>query len=259
MANDLTTATDQQTAITTQWSPPSLTPKLTELLAATSIWTADGVVPAIDGEDRVSAELALATYERHPKGSSANWIERLLGTLATAFPASKLSEAEAKARLRLYTLSLEDIDIDILRRAVAASVKTCRFFPTVAELREIAERLPAPDRVWTMWKLRELLAAKPIAVIKSEDLADADEVRALIEGINARSVAKEPREPLHIPRGPSSLRKPEPFIPTAEDYAREFGMDVEQARAALADDIALMIGELVQSTTEGEAKQGKAA
>jgi len=219
MGNDLTT-TDQRTDLATQWSEPSLTPRLSELLAAKSIWETDGALPVLGGDDRAAAERALAVYAEHPRGTSSTRIGEMVGTLAASYPNGRLSDAEAKLRLKVYKASLKDIDLDILTHAVAKVVLGSKFFPTVAEIRETAGRLPAPARTVRAWRLRQLLQASEPAVIE-DPIGPADERRV------EKTLASLPA------RAGATAAPPRPE-PTADDYLA-LGLTEDEATAALAE------------------------
>lgn len=85
------------------------------------------------------ARSALAAYEAGLQNTPREEIERMIGRLATLFPAARVSDAEAEQRLSLYTGLLEDIPADILAGAFRAAAQTCTFFPAVAEIRKLAE------------------------------------------------------------------------------------------------------------------------
>lgn len=125
-------------------------------------------VPTISDDEADAIESALAVYEAHPKGSTPRQINKMMTRLALAYPNAKLSVEEAGARLELYEQMLADIDVDLLGAAFAAAVKTLKFFPSVAELRDLAMSQPATPRFQQKYRLRQLLAnhraAPPIAL-----------------------------------------------------------------------------------------------
>jgi hypothetical protein len=63
-------------------------------------------------------------------------IRPLLRQLATAF-----DRPLADARIDLYSAALSDLPFELLADACATAIRECRFFPRVAELRLIADRL----------------------------------------------------------------------------------------------------------------------
>lgn len=105
--------------------------------------------------ERAALGRAIAEMEAAQAGAPAAAIDIAIGQLALAFPPVKQSEAAAVARLALYREALADLPPDILAAAVKACIRTCRFFPTVAEIREGA-RGPLAVREWQLGRLRML-------------------------------------------------------------------------------------------------------
>lgn len=98
---------------------------------------------------------AIAELEAAGQGAPVAAIDIAIGKLALAFPPVRQSDAAATARLALYREALADLPADILAEAVAACIRRCRFFPTVAEIREGA-RGPLALREWQLGRLRML-------------------------------------------------------------------------------------------------------
>jgi hypothetical protein len=63
----------------------------------------------------------------------------MVAKASLAYPAAKLSDGEARVRLELYADALSDIPADVLGVAFLEAVKTIKFFPSVCELRALAE------------------------------------------------------------------------------------------------------------------------
>ncbi|MGF7146473.1 hypothetical protein FHS96_000082 [Sphingomonas zeicaulis] len=105
--------------------------------------------------ERSALARAIAEMEAAGQGPPVATIDLAIGKLALAFPPVKQSEAAATARLALYREALADLPADILAEAVAACIRRCRFFPTVAEIRESA-RSPLALREWQLGRLRML-------------------------------------------------------------------------------------------------------
>ncbi|WP_162232653.1 hypothetical protein [Sphingomonas sanxanigenens] len=105
--------------------------------------------------ERGALARAIAEIEAAGRGAPVAAIDIAIGKLALAFPPVKQSEAAATARLALYREALADLPADILAEAVAACIRRCRFFPTVAEIREGA-RGPLALREWQLGRLRML-------------------------------------------------------------------------------------------------------
>src|ERR1051325_296988 len=74
--------------------------------------------------------------------------ELLVSTLQAAYPKQHLTNAT----LAIYAADLADIDDDILTQAIVTARRTIKFFPTIAEIREIAVELhlqaPDPAEAW---------------------------------------------------------------------------------------------------------------
>ena len=64
----------------------------------------------------------------------------VLTVLSAAFPQFKLAEAT----VRVYTRVLADIDDKLIEAAAYDCLARCRFFPSVAELRDAAHAIAAP-------------------------------------------------------------------------------------------------------------------
>ena len=67
--------------------------------------------------------------------------------LTAAYPAhgDKLSEGQLDEQVRLYRAMLKDIDQSTLEAACLQHIATSRWFPTIAELRELAYQIAAPS------------------------------------------------------------------------------------------------------------------
>lgn len=146
------------------------------MLEVNAIWRDGETLPVLAADDRACAERALATYEAAPRGASPTRISKLMGTLAILYPAARLTDAEVALRLEAYQIALADIDADVLGLAFDAASKACRFFPSVAEIREYATKVRAPARMVNACRLRQLLAAQPAPVAReaSAPLTGAD-------------------------------------------------------------------------------------
>jgi hypothetical protein len=153
-------------------------------------------LPALTSAEAETARHALDVYDQHPKGSTPRQINKMMTKLALAYPNAKLSAGEAEARIELYEQSLADIDIDVLGAGFAAAVKSLKFFPAVAELRDLALKQPAPTRLLHQSRLRTLLfqyqraapalpspaTVEQIAAVKAEL---SEEAAALVEQVLA--------------------------------------------------------------------------
>lgn len=129
------------------------------------------------GPEREAAERALAVFDAAPRGAPADRIAAMVGEASLAYPAARLGDREADARVAVYERELADIDADILGEAFRMAVRENRFFPSVAELRTYAGRVPAPRRSIVAGRLRRLLANRPAEVV---DLVSSDQLAGLI-------------------------------------------------------------------------------
>lgn len=82
-------------------------------------------------------------------------ITRMVGRLATIYRDERLSQKEADMRLATYKDLLQDIPPDLLSLAFKRAGQTCRFFPTVAELRDQV-RADLALRNWRLGRARYL-------------------------------------------------------------------------------------------------------
>ncbi len=80
-----------------------------------------------------------------------NEITKALTVLAAAYPRFDLPDATIK----IYQRLLSDLDFDILKAATLQCATMCKFFPTVAEIRDaaveiqtMAEGIPSDVEAW---------------------------------------------------------------------------------------------------------------
>ena len=150
-----------------------------ELVTATTIWTGDRAdLPALTADQRAEAEQVLAIYAERPRGASHERIAAMVGEAALVMPMRTGSAGEERARLAIYQRQLADIDSDVLAAAFDEAQRTLKWFPTIAELRDIAARLPARRRVMIASRLRQLLAVPQ--PVDPGDLVPVEEVTALL-------------------------------------------------------------------------------
>lgn len=88
---------------------------------------------------------ALRTYiaDCEPPTALEHQINRMLARLATALPSQRLSDDEAEERMAIYRRALTRHALVDLREAFEAILRTCRFFPTIAEIEEIVAPIRA--------------------------------------------------------------------------------------------------------------------
>ncbi|CAB5162420.1 hypothetical protein UFOVP152_27 [uncultured Caudovirales phage] len=133
-ARDLKMATTQSLPATmkargTLTSAPSLPAKLHGLLMS-------GDSPIVGPETaRQLVEFAAAP---EPELARIDQVEVMIGKLAMATAQPKISPTEASERVELYWLALRDLPADDLRAAFLSIVRTAKFLPTPAEIRDAA-------------------------------------------------------------------------------------------------------------------------
>lgn len=168
----------------------SLGPQLPALLAetvATAIRerVSYSELPVISPEAAAAVPAAIAEVERCLQGASPDRIAAILGTISFALP-KRQSDADATAMLEVYIQTLSDIPDDILAEAGIKAVQTLKFFPKVAELRELA----MPEVYWRRSIIRRLNQLRekhveeyrePIPEEKLVSSADFEKLRKRLE------------------------------------------------------------------------------
>lgn len=85
-------------------------------------------------------------------------VYKLLAILSAAYPSYQLQEES----LRIYAAMLRDLEYDAAQQAAVRHIATSKFFPTIAEFREAAQKvcspLPEPEEAWeeVMRQVREI-------------------------------------------------------------------------------------------------------
>jgi len=135
-----------------------------------------------------------------------------MARLSTIYPPPRMTDIEAEQRMTLYVDLLEDIPLDILADAFRKCAQTCKFFPTVAEIRSAAQRALS-ERAWTTFVLRQVVRIhqekwKP--PIEPADRPSREEVEAMLEGIERELVARD------RPGAGSGRRKPSGGAPAGK-------------------------------------------
>jgi hypothetical protein len=219
MATDLIPITPSPGDPGTSWRPLRLTSSLAAKVGDKSLWAADDArLPALSPDERDEAARALAVYDEAPRGSSPERVAALFGAASIVMPARGATAAEAKLRLAAYQEDLADIDSDILGAAFREARRTMTFMPSIAELRAIASRLPAPPRVFIAWRLRQLMAAP--ADTPAVDAVGAGEVGQLLDSL--RPAVPGPTERM-------APRAADRSVPTLDDYRAIPGITEEEA------------------------------
>lgn len=122
-----------------------------------------------------------------PPTARRDQVETMLAKLSVALPKSQSSEAEIRERLELYWTALKHHALVDLHQAFGELLRSCRFFPTIAEI----EAVIAPIRGRRCGRIAQarLLVLKHEhewkAPIPDEDKADPEAVKALLATIGA--------------------------------------------------------------------------
>lgn len=93
-----------------------------------------------------------------------NSLPRLIGVLAEAF-----RQTISEATLMAYEIGLKDIPLAQVELAVVKAIRTCRFMPTVKDLRELATGTRDSDRPVLAW---DAVLAVPLNPYKHIDFDD---------------------------------------------------------------------------------------
>ena len=142
MAHETTAVTKSKTT----WCEPQLSSEMRDLVRMASGHCPGIRYPEITAQEYEEVQRLLAAYEEGLSGTSAGGIARMIGGLATIYPAARISDREAKVRLELYVELLSDIPQDALSAAMREVARVSRFFPTVAEIREAADEFLSDRR-----------------------------------------------------------------------------------------------------------------
>jgi hypothetical protein len=137
--------------------------------------------------------------ERFSEANSADWLLKEIVGLAEAFGEGLTAERQV-----IYATALADIPKDQLRRAVRAAINQLKWFPKVAELRELAGALlnasndgrPAPEEAWARMPKGRRMEENSIVWCEEERIAYAACRSLLLDGdrIAARMAFKETYE-----------------------------------------------------------------
>lgn len=144
-------------------------------------------LPLITPDERKLIPAALEAVEATLEGSTPEHISKCLGTVSFALP-SRMTDMDAAARLEVYIETLGDIPPDVLGEACVEAVKTCKFFPKVAELRELSAKGMLTRR-WRKYTL-EWLARKHdeewAEPVPKHDLVGPEKLAALHKRLERR-------------------------------------------------------------------------
>lgn len=114
-----------------------------------------GNVPALTSEQVPAVRRAAEIIQQSLRPASADQVRATVAKLSIAFPRQRSSDAEADVRLEQYVEGLDDIPADVLEQAYRQTIKTRKFFPTVAELRELCTGLAF--RKWRLSRIALML------------------------------------------------------------------------------------------------------
>lgn len=182
-----TTATTAAGNLPTRWSEQALSERLRSALASDE---SIRDLPAPTSADVAAIEAWLPQAERALLPCPKDEISRMLTKLATAMPAQRISDDEARQKLAIYIQALDDVPLDVLQDAMKACVRSCMFFPTVAEIRKITDpemrrRRFLIDRARYHARNRGKAEPLPPPLSKEDRAVLADKMRALSETLKA--------------------------------------------------------------------------
>lgn len=127
---------------------------------------------------------AIIEFDKGLQETPPDEIERMIGRMATLYPAAKVSDAEAQQRLALYVELLKDIPLDILSHSFRKAAMTHKFFPAVSEIRDLAAAEVA-QRCWRRFVLQRMVNRHESEWREpepEEDRPTPEEVRAILRG-----------------------------------------------------------------------------
>jgi hypothetical protein len=136
VGTEITAGTAEGTASITLWSAPQLTPYAEALIRDTPAPGIADRCPTPQEAQELRAAVPALRAGLH--STTASQIATMMGRLAVIYRAERISREEAKLRLETYQALLEDVPPDILLTAFRQAAQTIKFFPTVAEIRELA-------------------------------------------------------------------------------------------------------------------------
>lgn len=172
----------QTTKSVTQWREWSLPDKLNGLVSRGSSFDH---MPVIGPKS--AAELRRFIEHSAPPLVQRNQVDTMLAKLSIALPKSQSSEAEAIERLDLYWQALKHHALVDLHQAFGELLRTCRFFPTIAEI-EAAVKPIAGRRTSRIVQARMLLLKHDRewkAPILDDELEDPAAVAAFLSEVRA--------------------------------------------------------------------------
>lgn len=123
----------------------------------------------------------------------ASEVVRVVELLQGAYPRQEIP----KSTLSVYVMALADLDVEDCLRAVTRHVQTSKWFPTIAEIRELVAEaiteLPEPEFAWR--EVREALgrdtAGQPVPAWSCPEIREAVAVLGWGTLVNTRNIAIE--------------------------------------------------------------------
>ena len=149
--------------------------------------------PVVSPEQRAAIPDAIKMVEATLVPATDEQIVSALGTIEVALPLRRdMPAVEADARLEIYSRALADMPADILNAACMEAVKTLKFFPKVAELRELAAKELGRRR----WNKAMLEMAARVhderyePPVPAEDMVKPEQLARLAKRIGSRFPSK---------------------------------------------------------------------
>lgn len=176
--NAISTIAPQTTKSATLWREPSLPDRLNELLDQ-RLPLAD--MPVIGPKSTEALRAYIAACK--PPLPCVDQVENMIGKLSIAMAKAQTSKAEADQRLDIYWTALRHHALPDLQAVFGVLLRTCKFFPSIAEIEEAiapirAKRMARVNRAGMLILKHEREWSEPIA-----ELADPSEVAALVAGV----------------------------------------------------------------------------
>lgn len=148
-------------------------------------------LPTLTPQKYEQVERGITYYRKHLSPAGEAKVIELFLEACTVWPNTKMTVEEKAKQMKAYERNLKDIPADILAVAFDECVQTCKFFPTVAEIREKAAK-PLSLRQSTYHLLRELSTHRKPK--EEEDKPLTAEQQAELEAIRKRLGLKKEGE-----------------------------------------------------------------
>jgi hypothetical protein len=107
------------------------------------------------------------TWDNKPVRNTVEEVVTILAPMFAMFSTSKVDDNTVDA----YVMMLRNVDPDVLRPAVLQAMNTCKFLPTVAEIREYiaANVLPGPNASTPKAQMEKPIPQKMFRLPDEED------------------------------------------------------------------------------------------